>query len=194
MLIVVRHGRTAHNASRRLLGRLDLPLDELGVRQAAAIAASAGFSTVERVVSSPLLRARMTAEAFGREVEIDSRWIEIDYGIHDGLPLVDVPSSMWASWAHDPDWAPEGGESLAAVGRRVRAACEDLWAEAASHDVVVVTHVSPIRSAVKWGLGLEDATEARFMVETASVSRIGPGARGGRALFSFNEIHHRPSA
>jgi broad specificity phosphatase PhoE len=193
MLIVVRHGRTAHNASRRLLGHLDLPLDELGVRQAAAIASSEGFSSVERVVSSPLLRARTTAEAFGRPVEIDPRWIEIDYGIHDGLPLAEVPPSMWASWAQDPDWAPEGGESLGSVGRRVRAACEDLWAEAALHDVVVVTHVSPIRSAVKWGLGLADATEARFMVETASVSRIGPGARGGRALFSFNEIHHRPS-
>jgi broad specificity phosphatase PhoE len=193
MLIVVRHGRTAHNASRRLLGRLDLPLDELGGRQAAAIGRSELFASVERVVSSPLQRARATAEAFGRPVEIDDRWIEIDYGIHDGLPLVDVPSTMWAAWAEDPDWAPEGGESLGAVGRRVRAACDDLWADAASRDVVVVTHVSPIRSAVKWGLGLADATEARFVVDTASVSRIGPGGRGGRALHSFNEIHHRPS-
>ena len=59
MLFVVRHGRTAANASGLLLGRLDPDLDELGVRQAAAAAAALG--TVDRVVSSPLLRTRRTA-------------------------------------------------------------------------------------------------------------------------------------
>lgn len=193
MLIVVRHGRTAHNASRRLLGRLDIPLDELGERQAAALGRSPLLASAERVVSSPLLRARTTAEAFGRPVEIDDRWVEIDYGVHDGLPLGEVPAAMWSAWSDDPDWAPEGGESLAAVARRVRAACEELWAEAARRDVIVVTHVSPIRVAVKWGLGLDDATDARLVVETASVSRIGPGRTGRPALHSFNEIHHRPN-
>jgi broad specificity phosphatase PhoE len=193
MLIVVRHGRTAHNATRRLLGRLDLPLDELGERQAAALGRSGLADGGARVVSSPLLRARTTAEAFGLPIEIDERWIEIDYGIHDGMPLADVPRTMWSAWSDDPEWTPEGGESLAAVGRRVRAACEELWEEAARRDVVVVTHVSPIRAAVKWGLGLDDDTDAHLFVETASVSRIGPG-RSGRALHSYNEIHHRPSA
>jgi broad specificity phosphatase PhoE len=192
MLIVVRHGRTAHNASRRLLGRLDLPLDELGERQAAALGRSGLLAPGTRVISSPLARARATAAAFGRPVEIDERWIEMDYGVYDGLPLADVPASLWSAWDDDPEWAPEGGESLAAVGRRVRAACEELWPAAIENDVAVVTHVSPIRSALKWGLGLEDATEARFFVETASVSRIGPGRRG-RSLHSFNEIHHRPN-
>jgi broad specificity phosphatase PhoE len=193
MLIVVRHGRTAHNAAGRLLGRLDLPLDELGRRQAGALGRSGVSASISRVVSSPLARARETAEAFGRPVEVDSRWIEMDYGVHDGLPLAEVPPTLWSAWADDPEWAPEGGESLAAVGRRVRAACEDLWAEAAERDIVVVTHVSPIRAAVKWGMGLGDASAVRLFVATASVSRIGPG-RSGPSLCSFNEIHHRPSA
>ncbi|HAZ55902.1 MAG TPA: hypothetical protein DCY78_01570, partial [Acidimicrobiaceae bacterium] len=72
MLFVVRHGRTAANASGLLLGRLDPDLDELGVRQATAAAAALG--SVDRVVSSPLLRTRHTAEAFGLEVEVDDRW------------------------------------------------------------------------------------------------------------------------
>ena len=84
MLFVVRHGRTAANASGLLLGRLDPDLDELGVRQATAAAAALG--SVDRVVSSPLLRTRHTAEAFGREVEVDDRWIEMDYGEFDGQP------------------------------------------------------------------------------------------------------------
>jgi broad specificity phosphatase PhoE len=192
MLIVVRHGRTAHNASHRLLGRIDLPLDELGRRQAAAIGRSVDLDSVSRVVCSPLVRARETAEALGRPLEIDDRWIEIDYGVYDGLPLAEVPTSLWTAWSHDPEWTPEGGESMASVGRRVRVACEELWEEATSRDVVVVTHVSPIRIAVKWGLGLDDATDAHLFVDTASVSRIGPG-RYGPALHSFNEVHHRPS-
>jgi broad specificity phosphatase PhoE len=188
MLILVRHGRTAHNASRRLLGRLDLPLDELGRRQAAALGSSPLLASVARVVCSPLQRAASTAAALGPPVEVDERWLEIDYGVYDGLPLADVPTGLWSA---DAEWAPEGGESTAAVGRRVRAACEELWAEAATRDVAVVTHVTPIRAAVKWALGVPDDTDVRLFVATASVSRIGPG-RGGRALHSFNETHLRP--
>jgi alpha-ribazole phosphatase len=193
MLILVRHGRTGHNASRRLLGRLDLPLDELGERQAAALGASPLFAEVTRVVSSPLQRARATAEALGRPVEVDDRWIEVDYGIYDGLPLGEVPASLWDSWQQDQEWCPEGGESMAAVGRRVRSACDDLWSSAVSEDVAVVTHVSPIKAAVGWALGVDVGTGARLFVDTASVCRIGAG-RFGPALHSFNEVHHRPAS
>lgn len=196
MLILVRHGRTAHNAGRRLLGRLDVALDPLGRRQAQALADA--FEVVRgdgdppaRVVSSPLVRARATAEAFGRPVEVDERWIEIDYGVRDGQLLAEVPSSFWDSWQADLSWKPEGGESLADVGRRVRDACEDLWPEAAERDVIVVSHVSPIKAAVAWALGVDDAINWRMHLDVAAVSRIGPG-RGGPGLWSFNEVHHRP--
>ncbi len=192
MLILVRHGRTPYNASRRLLGRLDAPLDELGERQAAAIGASLSSLAIRRVVSSPLRRARDTADAIGRPVEIDPRWIEVDYGVYDGLPLRDVPPELWDSWERDREWTPDGGESMASLGRRVNAACDDLWTEAADGDVVVVSHVSPIKAAVGWALGVDVGTGVRLFVDTASVCRIGPG-RHGPALHSFNEVHDRPS-
>ena len=191
MLIVVRHGQTQHNADGLLLGRLDPPLTDRGRAQASAVAAAVG--PVDRVVSSPLLRARSTAEAFGAPVEVDDRWIEIDYGVHDGRPLADIPSSLWARWRSDPGFTPEGGESLAAVGERVASACESLAAAAASGDVVVVTHVSPMKAAVAWALGLDDQAVAwRMFVEVASVSRIAVTDRGP-VLRSFNETHHLPS-
>ena len=91
VLIVVRHGRTEANASGLLLGRrLDPALDDLGRRQAAALGRRAARRA--RVVSSPLRRTRETAEAFGRPVEVDERWIELDYGELDGTPLRDVPA------------------------------------------------------------------------------------------------------
>ncbi len=116
-LIIVRHGRTEANAGRRLLGRLDLPLDDLGRRQAQALGRAVG--PVDRVVSSPLLRTRQTAECIDGPTTTDERFIELDYGAYDGMALSDVPAEMWTSWRHDPDYAPPGGESMSALQTRV---------------------------------------------------------------------------
>lgn len=190
MLIVARHGQTQANAEGRLLGRLDPPLTDVGVAQAAALrAAVAGAS---RVVCSPLLRARQTAEALGLPLTVDERWIEVDYGIYDGWKLADVPSELWARWRTDLSFTPEGGESLASVGRRVADACRTLADDAASTDVVVVTHVSPLKAAVLWALGAADESVWRMFVDVASVSRIAVTGRGP-VLRSFNETHHLPT-
>lgn len=191
MLYLVRHGRTAHNAGRRLLGREDVPLDGLGRRQADALGMVKELSNAARVVTSPLLRARQTAAALGPPVTVDERWIEIDYGIFDGFRLEEAPE-LWRGWAKDLTFAPEGGESLAAVSRRVRGACEDLWSEASESDVVVVTHVSPIKAAIAWAIGAGDETSWRMFVDVASVSSIGPGYTGP-VLRTFNDTHQRPT-
>ena len=193
MLVIVRHGRTDHNASGLLLGRLDPPLDELGRAQAQALAAAVG--PVDRVISSPLQRARETAAAFGTEVEIDDRWIEVDYGSLDGMPLGQVPAEDWAAWRSDPDFAPPGGESLRALGVRVAAALEDLatHASATERTTVIVTHVSPIKAAMCWALGADDLTAWRLWVAPASITRIGTTPRGG-VVHTFNEIAHLTAA
>jgi len=187
MLVVIRHGRTEANATGRLLGRLDVPLDELGRAQAAAVAAAVG--PVDRVVSSPLLRTRETAAAFAGPVELDERWIELDYGELDGLPLGDVPAEMWEAWRRDLEFAPPGGESLADLGARVRAAADDLVADAVDGTVVVVSHVSPIKAAVTWALGVPDEITWRLFVSPASITRIGVAPRGP-VLRAFNEVGH----
>ncbi len=191
MLYLVRHGRTEANASRRLLGRLDVPLDELGRRQAEALGRVPFLREAERVVTSPLIRTVETAEALGPPVSVDERWVEIDYGVHDGADVDGVPE-LFAKWGADLSFAPEGGESLAAVGSRVRQACDDLWSEAGEHDVVVVTHVSPIKAAVAWALGADDEILWRMFVDPASISLIGCG-RGSPILKGFNDTSHRPS-
>ena len=193
MIIVVRHGRTAHNAAGRLLGRLDPPLDDVGQLQATALAAAVG--PVDRVVSSPLVRARQTAEAFGTTIEVDDRWIELDYGEVDGLALGEVPAAMWESWRTDADFRPPGGESLSQLDTRVAAALRALAADQGGADgegggtTVVVTHVSPVKAAVTWALGAGVAATWRLWVAQASITRIGLGARGP-ILHSFNEVAH----
>jgi broad specificity phosphatase PhoE len=187
VLIVVRHGQTEANAGGKLLGRADVALNAVGERQAAALAGA--IARPARVVSSPLERARRTAAAFGVPVEIDERWIEIDYGEYDCWPLADVPAEMWDQWRADAAYAPPGGESLVDVGRRVRAACTELSEGAVSDDVVVVSHVSPIKAAVAWALGVGDELTWRTFVAVASITRIAVSARGP-VLQSFNETTH----
>ncbi|MBS1848085.1 MAG: histidine phosphatase family protein [Actinobacteria bacterium] len=187
MLILVRHGRTEANAAGLLLGRSDPPLDAVGTRQATSVAAALGRR--DRVVAGPLRRTRATADALGDDVDIDDRWIEMSYGDWEQRPLRDVPPSTWREWMADPDFRPPGGESVAEVGLRVRAACDELLVEAADHDVVVVSHVSPIKAAVAWALDVPDEVIWHLFVRPASITRI--AVTGSRTvLHSFNETAH----
>ncbi|NDB19038.1 MAG: histidine phosphatase family protein, partial [Actinobacteria bacterium] len=102
------------------------------------------------MIASPLLRARETASYVTDKVDIDERFIELDYGAWDGLAMADVPQSEWVRWRDDPSFRPPGGESLIELDGRVRPALEDLIEEARRADVVVVSHVSPIKSAITW--------------------------------------------
>lgn len=190
MLYLVRHGRTAHNAAGLLLGRTDVALDDLGRRQAEALGRVGPLRAATRVVSSPLGRAVETAAAIGPPVSVDERWTEIDYGIFEGCDANGAPE-LFAAWDLSLAYRPEGGESLADLGRRVRQACEELWEEARLADVVVVSHVSPIKAAVAWALGAGDELAGRTFLDTASITVVGSG-RKGPILRSFNQTGHRP--
>jgi alpha-ribazole phosphatase len=103
---------------------------------------------------------------------------------------------VWQRWQRDRDFRPEGGETLAEVDRRIAAACEDLFAvdgagaRRPDGDVVVVSHVSPIKAAVAWALGTVDLYW-RLHLRTASVTRIGWN-RGAPILHAFNEVAVAP--
>lgn len=191
MLILVRHGRTAANAAGLLQGRMDPSLDDVGVTQATRIGEHLRSTCTEPplVMSSPLLRARQTASHISDEVMIDERWQEIAYGVYEGRPLADVGAAQWARWRADDHFALEGGESLAALLARVQPALEDLIAVAAERDVVVVSHVSPIKAAIAWALGVGIDISWRCQLGQASISRIAVSGRGP-ALLSFNETSH----
>ena len=184
MLYLVRHGRTSANASGLLQGRLDPPLDEIGRKQAEAIAALVG--PVDSVIASSLVRARETAECFGLPVEVDDRWIELAYGEYEGVPAVEVPDEVWQSWRTDGLFATEGGECFNSLDVRVRAACDELADRIAGEDVVVVSHVSPIKAAVAWALDTTLEIMFHCHLSQASVCRVGMG-KFGPVVYTFNE-------
>jgi alpha-ribazole phosphatase len=184
VLHLVRHGRTDANARGLIQGRLDPPLDEVGRRQAAAIAELVG--PVDEVICSPLRRARETAAYFGREPTVDERWIELAYGEYEGVPAGEVPPEVWQSWRENAEFRTHGGESFGHLDDRVRAACTDLRDRIHRSDIVVVSHVSPIKSAVAWALGVTMEIMFHCHLSQASLCRIDVG-RFGPVLHSFNE-------
>lgn len=190
MLILLRHGQTSANASSLLQGRIDLPLDEVGREQAILCGEHirAAFPGA-RVISSPLQRAVQTATAITDEVEIDDRFIELDYGDWDGLGVADIGLDAWGAWRDDVHFRPPNGESLVELDRRVQPALEELSAAARVGDIVVVSHVSPIKSAISWALGVGPEASWRCHLERASICRITIGPRGP-SLAGMNDTSH----
>jgi broad specificity phosphatase PhoE len=192
-IIIVRHGRTEFNATGRLQGRTDNPLDEVGLAQAEAVATYLAPELLSDTlfVCSPLLRARQTAtaiaEGVGASLEIDERWIELDYGAYEGLPQSEVPSNVWREWRSDSNFAAPQGESLNQVQQRVTDACAELAQRLEGRTAVVVSHVSPIKSAVAWALGVDVSVGWKTQLVTASITRLAISANGA-ALTSFNEV------
>jgi broad specificity phosphatase PhoE len=193
MLILVRHGESTSNAAGLLAGRSDAPLTDAGRLQARAIAGALG--PVDDVISSPLQRALATAAEVcpGQPVTIDPRWVEVDYGELEELPLGAVPDDVWNRWRTDAQYRPPGGECLTEVTSRVSEACEELFLNkgsgglAEAGNVVVVSHVSPIKAAVAWALRVDPTVASRMHLATASVTRIGWSGRGP-ILHTFNEV------
>jgi len=197
VLILVRHGESVANAQGLLLGRTDAELTKTGRAQAAAVPTLLERPVVE-VRSSPLRRAVDTADmlGLGLPVVVDERWIEVDYGEFECQPLGDIPADVWRKWQQDRNFRPKDGETLAEVDVRIAAACEELFASdgsgarRADGDVVIVSHVTPIKAAVAWALGTPDLYW-RLYLRTASVTRISWN-RDAPILHGFNEVALAP--
>ncbi len=196
MLHLVRHGESTANAAGILAGRIEVDLTERGQEQAEAARDLLG--EVVELRSSSLGRAQRTAGLLlpGIELHIDDRFIELDYGQYDGWIMTDIPHDFWRSWRSDPTFRPEGGESLADLRSRVAGALDELFAEEGSGarrrdgDVVIVSHVSPIKAAVAWTLGVDDEVAWRMHLSNASVTTIGWGL-SGPVLHTFNGLPRR---
>jgi broad specificity phosphatase PhoE len=194
MLILIRHGESVANAQGLLLGRTDAELTQKGMAQASSVGQLLHDPVLE-LRTSPLSRARDTAALMAIDVPVvvDERWVEVDYGEYECQPLSDIPADVWREWQRDPGFRPAGGESLAEVDSRVAGACDELFtteglgARDPRGDIVVVSHVTPIKAAVAWALGMGAELSWRLHLQTASVTRIGWG-NGHPVLHGFNEL------
>ncbi|MFD3660624.1 bifunctional RNase H/acid phosphatase [Streptomyces sp. NPDC058659] len=199
--VLLRHGETALTPEKRFSGSggTDPELSAAGLRQAEAVAeALAARGTIQEIVSSPLTRCRQTAAAvaarLGLDVHVDRGLRETDFGAWEGLTFGEVreryPDDLDA-WLASPKAAPTGGgESFAAVARRVAAARDRLTAAHAGRTVLLVTHVTPIKTLVRLALGAPPESLFRMELSAASISAVAYYADGNASVRLLNDTSH----
>jgi ribonuclease H / adenosylcobalamin/alpha-ribazole phosphatase len=195
--VLLRHGQTPMSVEKRYAGRSDSPLTDVGLQQAAAAAKRLAPAGLGVIVTSPLLRALQTAQEVatvtGAAVVCDDGFRETDFGAWEGLTFTEVrerwPAEL-ATWLADPAAAPPGGESLTTVSARVTAALQRVLTARAGQTVLIVSHVTPIKTMVAAALLAPPAALFRMHLDVAALSEIDWYADGPAVLRSFNDTGH----
>ncbi|MGP4049299.1 bifunctional RNase H/acid phosphatase [Streptomyces sp. 2A115] len=196
--VLLRHGETPLTPQKRFSGSggSDPALSDVGRHQAERVAeALAARGTVQDIVSSPLARCRETAEIvaarLGLDVRTEDGLRETDFGAWEGLTFGEVraryPDDM-SAWLSAPDAEPTGGgESFAAVERRVAATRDKLLASYAGRTVLVVSHVTPVKTLVRLALGAPPESLFRMELSAASLSAVAYYADGNASVRLLND-------
>ena len=199
--VLLRHGETPLSGERRFAGRGHIPLTDAGLEQAAAAAARlAARGGIDLIVTSPLERARQTADAVaaatGVPVVVGDGWMETDFGEWEGLSQAEAergwPGQM-AAWLNDTGAAPPGGESFAATSDRVLKALDSLLTEQAGATVLVVSHVTPMKILLLHALLAPPAALRRMQLDVACLCEIDWYAEGLGIVRTMNDTAHLSS-
>ena len=196
-VILLRHGVTRHTGERRFSGSGgdDPGLTDEGWEQARRSARLLAAEDVDAVVASPLQRTRDTAqplaEALGLPVEIDDDFREMAFGAWDTLTLGHV-RQRWPQelekWMTSFDQAPPGGESMLDVQQRVERALSRTTASYAGKTVVVVSHLNPIKLAVRYCLGAPIESLHRMQLAPGSLTTLSFYDSGASELRQFSAV------
>lgn len=206
-LFLVRHGQTEWNRMGRAQGHTDIPLDEVGLAQASALAQAWTGTTPLRLLSSDLQRSRVTAEAlalrFALTVELDSRLRETSFGELEGQDYLEVRRKIVelgsTQGVSEFDVRPPGGESRADVWARLDAVVNDLRDAFQSREPVptlVVGHGGALTLLLARLLDGTPATARGFILGNTSVTELHARTDGGWRLLRYNDTAHlaQPSA
>ena len=197
-ILLARHGQTPLSVDRRYSGQGDPELTELGVAQAERTAARlAAQPHLAAVVASPLRRclatAERTAEAAGVPLVVDDDLIETDFGAWEGLTFREAAEQdpdVHSQWLGDITVAPPGGESFAIVRERVERGLRRIVDERPGGVVAVVSHVTPIKLAIRAGLNAGDDLLFRLHLDLASVSDVRFYSDGPTSVHLVNDTSH----
>ena len=181
--VLLRHGQTEHSAEKCYSGSSDPQLTELGWKQARRAAeAVAKLGQIDRIIASPAKRTRETARACAEALGVAPEDIvtvdgfrEVDFGDFEGLTKDEAQEKYpeeFAEWQSSPMHAPPNGESLSTLHRRITRARLKLQEEYQGETVLVVTHMSPIKSVIRQALESGPNTFSHVFLDLASISII----------------------
>ncbi|MFJ8136035.1 bifunctional RNase H/acid phosphatase [Streptomyces sp. NPDC096013] len=199
--VLLRHGETPLTPQKRFSGSggTNPSLSTTGKDQAQrAATALAARGTIQHIIASPLTRTRETAaavaERLGLDVTIEEGLRETDFGAWEGLTFGEVreryPEDL-TTWLADPTAQPTGGgESFADTAIRIAATRDKLTAAYAGRTVLLVTHVTPIKTFVQLALGAPPESLFRMELSAASISAVAYYADGNASVRLFNDTSH----
>ena len=181
-LFIARHGETLANREYRFIGSRNDPLSELGQVQAAQLAEALAVFPIAAVYSSPMQRTYATAlsiaEQLGLEVQKFEALRECGFGVWEGLSRAEILASSpedaryFYEWEHDPTLAPPGGESLVALQQRTCAGVEQLVLAHPDQNIVLVSHVGPIKALLCAAMGVSISISPRIILDPATISVV----------------------
>jgi probable phosphoglycerate mutase len=183
-LVLVRHGVTDHTARKLFSGGLTSSNPPLNDEGRAQVRATAEWlvplrDEVDAVIASPVRRthesAEILGEILGHPVELDEALAEMEFGTWDGLTFADVQEQFpdeLSEWLGNLEHAPGGGESFRTVAERVLLGRDRILQEYAGRTVLVVSHVTPIKTLVADALGAPLEALFRMELSPASVTVI----------------------
>ena len=195
--LLLRHGQTLLSIEKRFSGMGDPVLTEIGLAQAEAAAERLRDSRATVVIASPLKRAQQTAAAIASVLGIDVRtepgFQETDFGDWEGYTFGEVrekwPAEMDA-WLASTAVAPPHGESFDDTAVRVRKARDRVLAAHGGETVVIVSHVTPIKTMLRMALEAPPSSLYRMHLDLACLSNVQWFADGPAVVRSMNETHY----
>ncbi|MET3806468.1 putative phosphoglycerate mutase [Nakamurella sp. UYEF19] len=196
-VVVVRHGETTWGADGRFAGREDVPLTHRGRKQASSVADRIKRLRPGVVLTSPLQRCRLTAQAIGAAagapVVVHESLVDGLLGEWTGLHPTQIESGWpreFAVWRSDPDAAPPGGESFNDIRERVAPVLAEVVRLYRGHTVVLVTHAACTKMILTSALRVPTDAAYRLRVDTASLSGFTTDGNGATVVWAVNETGH----
>jgi len=162
ILYMTRHGETEYNVLGRYCGSTDIPLNETGIAQAHELAKRLQGMKFDAVISSPMLRARQTADivcaALGMQYKTCEQFAERNVGVYEGLTREEASERYPDSWkrqcTRQPDDAPDGGETLQEACGRIDRGMKRLIQEYHDKTVLLICHGFASRAVHRFCLNL----------------------------------------
>ena len=199
--LLLRHGQTVLSIEKRFSGIGDQSLTKVGQAQAAAAAKRLAGSGATVVVSSPVPRARQTATlvaaALDVELVLEPGLRETDFGDWEGYTFAEV-QHKWprelAAWLADTAVPPPFGESFDETATRVRQARDRVLGSYRGQKVVLVSHVTPIKTLLRIALDAPPSALYRMQLDLACLSEVQWFADGPGVVTSMNDTHHLDAA
>jgi len=198
LIILIRHGECEGNIKGMFRGRTDFPLNERGLIQAQDLAQELKSFPLKYIFTSPLSRARQTAEAIGQEcgieVKVEEQFNNIELGSWEGRLKTEIVKQYpgeWELWINNPEkLRVKDMETLYEVQKRAKACLDSLVSKHNRETFAVVTHRAVLKPLIAACLNIASPYFWKIHLDTASYSLLSYKENRGYCLIQLNQTKH----